>query len=151
MDSPKQLITNKSDNQIYTSFLFSCRWTGWQGSFVCKIGCPNFNWNKSSFVLFMFFFFFCRQHFVLFMSSGRFLNLWRCFYQQQKICWMKRTMVMWFGCTHEVLREKEKDNSLQAVLASVSHSGLSFLLCLDTFSRKGQWVESLFYSQILAL
>lgn len=26
-----------------------------------------------------------RQHYVLFMSSGRFLSLWRCFYQQQKI------------------------------------------------------------------
>lgn len=101
--------------------------------------------------LLSFYFFFYRQHCVLFMSSGRFLNLWRCFYQQQKTYWMKRTMVIWFGCTGEVLREKGKEKKLQAVLSfCLSAVELPFHL-LRCFSREGWSVEYLFYSRILGL
>lgn len=49
--------------------------------------------------------FFCvdRRHCVQFMSSGRFLNSWKCSFQPQKTCWARKTMVCvnsLSGCSH---------------------------------------------------
>lgn len=83
---------------------FSSKWTTWWST--CIISFYKIGWP--AYLKFFVLLFFYRQHCVLFMSSGKFLNLWRCFYQQQKIYWMRRTMVMWFGWTREVLRKRER-------------------------------------------